>query len=85
MMLDIERPLRRKFRSEKNVPTWLLIILILIDLTLACYAVSQYVDAQAHAAEVSRQSTYSTLCAQYKADSSLVGTAAEATLKDVCN
>lgn len=85
--LDIEKPLRRKFRTRNcsRAYDWAVVIVFLLLLTALYLLVSRVVDDQAHAAEVSRESTYSTLCAQYQADSSLVGTAAEATLKDICN
>lgn len=84
LLMEIEKPLRRKFRRERKYG-WLAVLLFIACLTVLYIFVARIVDDQAHAAEVSRESTYSTLCAQYKADSSLVGTAAEATLKGVCN
>ncbi len=82
---EVERPLRRKFRTRKEIPTWFLLLLGIIIATLAYFIVGRVVDDQAHAAEVSRESTYSTLCEQYKSDSELVGTAAEDTLNKICN
>lgn len=81
---EIEQPLRRKFRSERNIPIWILVLAWLVVATVAYAFLSRIVDDQAHAAEVSRESTYSSLCTRYIEDSSLTGTAAEETINQIC-
>lgn len=77
--------IKPKFRREREIPWWVLGLMFMIVLTLFTLFVGRIVDDQAHAAEVSRQTTYSTLCTQYKADMSLTGTEAGEELTKLCN
>lgn len=82
---EVEKGLRRKFRSEKQPSMWVLLLVAVVIATLGCLIVGRITDDQAHAATVSQEITYSSLCTQYKADMELTGRApSEATLKEVC-
>jgi hypothetical protein len=81
---EVERPLRRKFRSERQIPLWMLGLLALLVITILTLLVGRIVTDQAHAEQVSKQITYSSLCTQYKSDMDLEKQDKE-TLEEVCN
>lgn len=80
---EIEKPLRRKFRSEKKIG-WLSILLFMLLLTILYVLVARIVNDQARSAQVTKDTVYASLCSQYKADVKLTGTAAEETLNKIC-
>lgn len=85
LIIDIEKPLRRKFRSESKSYIWQGLVIALVIITLVTILLSRITNDQAHAAEVSRQQTYSSLCPQYKADHIELGNSQEEqTLKEIC-
>lgn len=88
LLMEIEKPLRRKFRSERTVPTWLLLLAAVWILTLTYLVLANIVDNQARQAlelKKAEAAEVSPLCARYKADSALTGTASEITLKQICH
>lgn len=77
---EIEQPLRRGFKKEKEVPIWVLIIVMIVVATLAYFVVGRVVDDQAHAS----YNAHKDLCDRYLNDSSLNGTSAQETLNKIC-
>lgn len=83
---EIEAPLRRKFRKERNY-TWLWLLVIAILATILLMQISGIVDEQAKQAlefKKAQAAEVQPLCRQYLTDSKLNGTAAMETLKSVC-
>lgn len=84
--LEIEKPLRRKFRT-RNTPWWMWWVAFILVVTASYFIVGKVVDYQANQLELikrAKASQYSTLCERYKEDAKLSGTSAEETLKQIC-
>ena len=92
LLMEIEHPLRRKFRSEshwkRNRIFWAFITISIVTILTLTYAwISHLVDYQAQQTAMV-QKAYAAeaqpLCSQYLHDKKLAGTAAEETLKQIC-
>lgn len=86
---EIEKPLRRKFRSERKIPTWVWFVLVALFAMTALYIeAGKMVDYQAKQAlelKKAQAAEYYYWCEDHPLPKRMEGTSAEETYNQICN